>query len=162
MKKYFLLIPIFAFLVLAACAHQYGENWTKITEGGFTVMMPGTPSKERSQSRTTFRIYQDGEMFIASYDLGARTDTDHERTLDLYRNGFISATDGTLLTERGVKLGDYPGRELTVRALGNQIILTRIYWAKSIYFQVGVSRPEGKELSADAQKFLDSFQIQEQ
>jgi hypothetical protein len=56
-------------LLIAACAPQYGANWVKISEGGFSAMFPATPTKTRKEnSATTFRPEHNDELYILSYN----------------------------------------------------------------------------------------------
>lgn len=154
------------FLILAfalSCAPKYESNWQKISEGGFSIMMPAQPTKTRDGGGTAFKIKQNDETYMVSYSLKTTPDENKvEQALDLVRNGFVSSfDDGTLVEEKRIKINGFVGRELIVETSKmNQVIRLKFVVANSILYAFGVSSPKDKKLSDDGQKYLDSFEIQ--
>lgn len=156
-----LLFLTFAFVL--NCAPKYGSNWQRISEGGFSIMMPAQPTKTRNENATTFKLKQNDETYIVAYNLMTTPDENRiEQALDMVRNGFVNNfEDGTLIEEKRIKINGFAGREIVVESLKmNQIVRQKIVLANSILYQFGISSPKDKKLSDDGQKFLDSFEIQ--
>ena len=153
------------FLILAfalSCAPKYESNWQKISEGGFSIMMPAQPAKTKDDGETTFKVKQNDETYIVGYNLMTTPDENKvEQAIDLVRNRFVSSfEDGTLVEEKRIKINGFAGRELVVETEMNQVIRLKIVVANSILYQFGIMSPKDKKLSDDGQKFLDSFEIQ--
>ncbi len=126
-------------------------------------MMPAQPTKTRNENATTFKLKQNDETYIATYNLMTTPDENRiEQALDMVRNGFVNSfEDGTLIEEKRIKINGFDGRELVVEwSKMNLIIRQKIVLANSILYQFGVMLPKDKKLSDDGQKFLDSFEIQ--
>lgn len=113
-----------ALLLCAGCATHYGENWSRISEAGFSAMMPGAPSQTKNVKSTTFKLDHNSEIYIVTYDLGVTLPLNDEQILDHARNGFVSGMKGTLRSERSLKMGEYLGREVKVEApdYGREIV----------------------------------------
>lgn len=159
-----IILSILICLFVLNCAPKYGNNWQRISEGGFSVMMPAQPTKTRKgEGSTTFRLEHNGEIYVVTYNLMTTPDENRiEQALDMVRNGFVNnIDDGTLLEENRIKVNGFQGRELVVASSKtNQVIRQKIVLANSILFHYGVSIPKKLTLSDDAQKYLDSFEIQ--
>lgn len=155
-----LIFLIFSFIL--SCAPKYGSNWQKISEGGFSIMMPAQPTKTRNEGATTFKLKQNDETYIVVYNLMTTPDENRiEQALDLFRNGFVSDESNTLIEEKRIKINGFAGREIVVESSKtNQTTRLKIVLANSILYQFSVMLPKDKKLSDDAQKYLDSFEIQ--
>jgi hypothetical protein len=155
-----LLFLVFAFVL--SCAPKYGNNWQKISEGGFSIMMPAQPTKIRKENATTFKLKQNNETYIVAYNLMTTPDENKiEQALDLVRNGFVSDENDTLKDEKRIKINGFAGREIVVESSkNNQVTRLKIVIANSILYQFGVMLPKDEKLSDDAQKYFDSFEIQ--
>lgn len=156
-----LLLLILAFAL--SCAPKYGSNWQKISEGGFSIMMPAQPTKTRNEGATTFKLNHNEETYIVSYNLMTTPDENRiEQALDMVRNGFVNnSDDGTLVEEKRIKINGFAGRELIVESSKtNEITKVKIIIKNSILYGVTISSPKNKKLSDDGQKLFDSFEIQ--
>lgn len=158
-----LTLLFLAFAFVLSCAPKYDSNWQKISEGGFSIMMPAQPTKTRNENATTFKLKQNDERYIVAYILMTMPDENRvEQALDMVRNGFVNNfEDGTLIEEKQIKINGFAGREIVVESLKtNEVTRLKIVIANSILYQFGISLPKDKKLSDDGQKFLDSFEIQ--
>lgn len=151
------------FIATLSCASKYDSSWHKISEGGFSIMMPAQPTKNRKENgATTFRLELNGETYIVTYNLMTTPEENKtDQSLDMVRNGFVNnVSDGTLIEEKRTKINGFAGRELVVESpKNNQVIRQRIVLANSILYQFGISSPKDKQLSDNGQKYLDSFEI---
>ncbi len=162
MRNILLVFATLIILLCIGCKTQYGENWQRIPMNNATIMMPGEAERTQDGTNTRFILNQNSEMYMASYDLMVTTSAEMvEPALDTVRNAFVTGLGGTLLSERTVSLGGFPGREITFEEpKHSKTIKARMYLAKSILYTISVSWDTGKSISEDGEKFLDSFEIQ--
>jgi hypothetical protein len=162
MRNILLVFAVFIILLCTGCKTQYGENWQKISLRGSTIMMPGKAQKTQDGNSTKFKLDQNSELYIASFDLMVTPSPEIvNQALDTVRNSFIMGMSGTMLNERSISLGGFPGREFNIESSKyGKTSKHRIYLAKSILYQIGVAWETGKSISSDAEKYLDSFEIQ--
>jgi hypothetical protein len=83
-------------------------------------------------------------------------------TPQVYRDKLISNGEGRkVLSEREISLNGYPGRETVIEdPTKGSISLLRTYWVKPPrLYAITFARLKAQSLSADDQKFLDSFKI---
>lgn len=150
-------------LFILSCGPRYGGDWQKVSEGGFSVMMPAAATKTRKgEAGTTFRLEHNGETYVVTYNLMTTPDDNRiDQSLDTVRNGFVNnIDDGTLLEEKRITIDGFPGRELVVSSSKTkQTIRQKIVLANSILYHFGISMPSDSTLSANGQKYLDSFEI---
>src|SRR5262249_16778156 len=71
----------------------------------------------------------------------------------------LLAAGGKLAQEREVSPSQYPARELVVDLPDNQVTLRRVYLAEARVFWVTAQYPQAAVPPAEAERFLDSFQI---
>ena len=86
-------------------------------------------------------------------------------SLDGARDGMIEAVKGTLLAEKSISLGRYPGRELRVLAKdasGTEYLTRARYYDinRRVYVvQFIIPKSAEAESAAKAAKYFDSFQV---
>ncbi|NJP04393.1 MAG: hypothetical protein HC837_01540 [Chloroflexaceae bacterium] len=151
------------------------EDWIEFSseEGGFTVMMPGTP-EEGSQDVGT----DAGQMGLATYqfttDAAAYTvmfsdfpedmigAVDPQELLLGGQEGALTSLDGELISEREVDLDGYPGREIVAEAqVGgiDAILKGRFYLVDNRLYQTLVIGQQDAVDEEDIDYFLDSFSL---
>lgn len=121
--------PVVLFLAIAAGGvvaqtHQAHEDWIKYDsgEGRYTVMLPGKPDvgsqEATSADGVKFTQYKAGVYNAdVAYLIGY---FDYQPpmtfTFDKARDGMITAVRGSLVSERTITLGGFPGREMRINA----------------------------------------------
>jgi len=170
MKTRLLLVAAVIALSSIGCARRY---WQNVSENGFTVSMPGVPTRGQQSTSTaagpitisTYVVEFKNEAFTVvctDYPTSiAEKLTDIEKFLDGGRTGAIASFNGALTEEHPVKLANYTGREFSADATAKGATVTdRILWATPRLYQVIYERPKGLPIGADGQKFLDSFIVE--
>jgi hypothetical protein len=167
-----LIIPLLLAVGLAACSPQPQEF--KSESGRFSVMTP-VPLKETTQELESesgkIKLYlftgQDGNIgyFISYCDYPPEVAKPEraEAMLDGARNGAVSNARGKLAGETRVSLGDNPGREVVIEAVGPQewaiVIKGRLFMVKNRLYQIMVVSPRGRAGAAEYDAFLQSFKL---
>jgi hypothetical protein len=154
----------FALLILICigCRTQYGENWQKVSLTNSSIMMPGKAERTQEGTITRYMLNYNSELYMASSAIMVTPPREQiDQALDSVRNGTVTGNGGTLLSERSISLGGFPGRELTYEEPKyGKTTKERMYLAKSILYQISVSWNTSKSITGDGEKFLDSFEIQ--
>ena len=178
-----LLYPALLVALLFAYSAQTTQ-WETVSESGFTVRMPGKPSK-RTQSMdtavgkiqlTTLAAEKGGEAFIVGYndfpDSPAVRDRDPEELLNNARDGAVRTVNGKVTSEKAITMNGHPGKEFSGEGISQEAdssgkrqeftFTERIYWVVPRLYQVLYIRPKTTAApSDDGQKFLDSFRLTE-
>ncbi|HCA93742.1 MAG TPA: hypothetical protein DEP38_03445 [Cyanobacteria bacterium UBA9226] len=141
-------------------------------EGGFTLLMPGTPKPvEQNLNTPNGRINLKGFMvqrrneanYLVIYtDLPSKTienDKDIEELFDGIVEGFQRRTRGELVNEENITLNNFPGREFKMELSGNITARSRVYLVNQRLYQLVVVTPREEDLPQSIQGFLDSFQV---
>jgi len=152
-----------------------GTTWEKFTstEGAFSVLMPGTPTKEKQTENTQwgpvdlyfFIVEREDVVYMVDcvdYPQSFVQQIDPEVILDNARNAGVANAQGTLLSEHIISLEEYPGRELRIKypTLGGEIIVhTRIFLVDNRLYQIAVTTQREESFSEDIGKFFDSFAL---
>ena len=155
--------------LVAGCKKE--SQWISYTspEGRYTILLPEQPKLKSQQATgadgTPLQQYlamasdSSGAFYAAGYfDIGGSG-----FSFDKARDGAVRG--GTLLSERDISLGAYPGREvkfLTKDPSGNEGFVTaRFYHVEQrVYIiQYIVAKSAGQELPDKAVKYFDSFQV---
>ncbi len=162
------------FLLVLGC--QQAPTWTEFesTQGGFAVLLPGTPTEHNRTAKTASGSI-DAHMFLVDHGdvayMVAYSDYPdtmlEERTpkliLDGARDGAVAHAKGKLLSESIVSINEHQGREVHIERVGGKVTITaRIFLVGRRLYQVMVLMPKDKASSKDVKKFLDSFRIQPQ
>jgi hypothetical protein len=141
-------------------------------EGGFTLLMPGTPKKvEQTLNTPNGRMTLKGFMvqrrdeanyFVIYVDLPRKTienDSDIEDLFDGIVEGFKRRTRGEVVSQENITLNDYPGREFKTQLSGTITARSRIYLVNQRLYQLVAITPREQDLPQSIQGFLDSFQL---
>jgi hypothetical protein len=171
-KVYLLFSLILSVLILSACG-QTTANWRDFsnTEGKFTVRMPGAPKEETNTIKTdsgeiTIHLFGipigDTDYIVAYSDYPTDLVVSKGPTgiLDSARDGAISNTKGTLITDESIELNGFPGKLLIVGSPdGKGIAQAKIFLVGNRLYQVFVAAEKDAAYSEENLAFLDSFQF---
>ena len=139
------------------------------TEGNFSVLMPGTPKLEQQQvngsgkSVTLYQYKVDLTDANTSYDVSyavypSDVKLDATAVLNGARDG--QAGQGKLISDKDIKLGTVPGKEIELTRNGSYY-KGRIFFTGTTIYQLIAGYDEGKQNDADIKTFLESFKITE-
>jgi hypothetical protein len=142
-------------------------------DGGFVVSMPGTPLERKEEDLKTpsgpieLHIYEVERkkeetaylvIFCELPETVFKNSTDEKR-LDYARKRAVNTSKGKLKSDKKIKVGDLPGRELQFEVEGKGVVRQRLFVVKDKLIQLLVAGPKEKVLSKDADKFLVSFKL---
>ena len=147
-------------------------GWETISGDGFSVSMPGKASKNEESIPSAagplqihmYTLSQGFESFITGYteypDMVFES-AEPETLLDGAQQGAISNVKGEVTSQRPIMVAGNPGREIVGTSPGQNIGFTaRVILAKPrMYMLVYTQYDKSKAISAEGQRFLDSFQI---
>ena len=177
-----LLVFIALFASLALLLTQFGvpalraglpwQTFTS-TEAGFHVLVPAAPADEVQNIQTdagpipmrTFTAKGLDAQYVvafADYPAAVVAAQTSETLLSSARDGSVrSLSKAVVSDERPVTLnGTYPGREYRADISDQGLsVVARIYLVKNRLYETLAIVPLQKATPADAQKFLDSFQL---
>jgi len=156
----------------ARCDDQ--PEWKEFVakDGRFKISMPGTPKKRELETESDFgkgvlymNVVEVGKtMYAANYcDFPAEVKkATLQQVYDSSRDGAVANMEGKLVSEKNVKLGKHPGREIRINvAEGKRLFRVRVYLVEQRLYQVVVFGTPETATSKDADKFLDSFKLTE-
>ncbi len=163
------LLPTLASLFLAGwlVISKPSTEWKTFSpkEGGFSVMMPGTPSAEgySSEDRSYVNVFNArgaGAVYSIHYSaLPTKFELwEFGSILDEMREVLLSENQWRLLEEENIVLSGHPGRELRIETQKSLINL-RLYIAGDKIYQLILQRPPGAALSGEDKRFFDSFKL---
>jgi hypothetical protein len=160
-------------LVLIGCQQATWEKFSS-SEGAFSVLMPGTPTEQIRTAKTSSGSI-DAHMFLVEHSdvayMVAYSDYPNpivqeitpKLILDGARDGAVANTQGKLARESIISLDGHQGRELQIEPAGGKVTITgRIFLVDRRLYQMMVLTPQGKDLTENVNKFLDSFTLQPQ
>ena len=149
--------------LLSGCERRREENWVRISEAGFAVMMPGQPFRTEDPGAAIYRLEHGEEQYVVSYyPLLASEQGRVEQAFEQARNKFYTTVGngGTVVEEHPITLEGHQGREYIIEVPRHgRVIRQRIYLTGSTAYLVGVSRLSRQSFSADAERFLNSFEL---
>jgi hypothetical protein len=169
------LIALGLLIPLVAAAKDDKDAWKELApkDGGFVVMMPGTPVERKEEDLKTpsgpielhiFEVERKKEetAYVVLYceipESALKNSTDEKR-LDYAKKRAVAGTKGKLKVEKKLKLGSHPGRELHFEVEGKGLVRLRMYVVKDKLYQLLVAGPKNQVTSKDADKFLESFKL---
>jgi uncharacterized protein (TIGR03067 family) len=148
-----------------------GPGWKRFTAeaDGYSVEFPGEPEARprstraagRTVNMTIYAARSDGLSLMAlGQKLPARLTTEEDATtvLEATLDGLLKGFQGEVVRERKLDVRSGVGREYLVRStLGVQAVV-RVYVQGDRLFILQAVGPEDPSRSADAERFLTSFQ----
>ncbi len=163
-----LVLVALASVLLADDRTEWMEFVSK--EGRFKVLMPGTPKQDKIDTESDFgkgvlhmNVAQTGKtMFGANYcDFPAEIKkAPLKKVFDSSRDGAVANMEGKLASEKDIKFGQYPGREIQIEVAGGKgLFRARVYLVEQRLYQVVIFGTPDEAGSKEADKFLDSFKL---
>lgn len=161
--------------VQSSAAFQIAQSiWKPFSsqEGRFKVLMPGTPSEDKSNVNTKageitinrFSVRRENEaLYAVAYsdlpDKFSLNSADINPLLSEIAAGFAAGSRGRLVSQRNIRLGNVPGREIRLQLERGAIARGRLYVANKRLYQVVVATAKEKNLTKSIEGFFNSFQI---
>lgn len=149
--------------------------WQTVNGDGFTISMPGTPSKSEQTEPSlagpiTVHLYtvtRGYEGFMAGntrYPDSVFASGNADDIMDGARNGAISGINGEVSNEHSITLAGYSGREITGKSPSKNLGFTiRMFIVKpQMFLMLYTQYDKEKPMSEDGRKFLESFHIANQ
>lgn len=141
-------------------------------DAGFKVEMPADPEDiqvpayneagstepvkmilSKPDSDTTFAVTWEDNPPVARVN-----NRDPNKTLDMARDGMLSRTQTTLVTESRVTIGSHPGRDILAHNLGGGFLNARIiYTGDRLYTLIAVFPSSTARREDDVKRFFGSF-----
>lgn len=172
-RKLGLQSDLFSLLYPEPAVQVKADAWKTLAapDGGFTVEMPGaaelTTRSGTVGDRTVFmklyRVNNEGKYQFSISVVDVREamqnqDRVPETALDAYVQGLVKTVKGKLLSDKPVRLGIFPGREILVESDG-ALSRLQIYLANAFLYSVEVRSARKFVASADADRFFASFKL---
>jgi hypothetical protein len=152
-------------------AHEPTWEEFRSDEGGFSVLMPGTPTPNTvtvalpsglRQSHTFSATDDEMNTYLVAYSDSPRTKSKDVATgalFDKIREGLLIAQEGRLLGEASVSLDGNPGRALTIERRDDVIVTWRLFVVGERFYQLS-AEVRTKETDPHAvSRFLNSFTL---
>ena len=164
-----------AIFLVSACSflHAQQSTWKELrsTEGGFSVLMPGTPIPNKVTVNTTSGV-EEANMFSLSdeslneyivayskYPKTNRTEVSTGKLFDKVRDGILLVQQGKLLNEAAITLDGYSGRSIAVERPDGGITTARFYVVDDRFYQLSMNAKTNERESEATNRFLDSFRL---
>jgi hypothetical protein len=145
-------------------AHR-GLGWQAFSppEGGFSILMPGTPTSEThtAPNGKTTRLVQvevpDGAYMVAHVDMG----TDRPRDASAVAQGLAKKYGGTVLAESEFTVSGTTGKEFELRVSQPRkgYLSARVVMANNELYQLLVLGTHAHVKDPDVHKFFESFRL---
>jgi hypothetical protein len=162
-------------LLVSACSFSNAQEPTwkefRSNEGGFSVLMPGTPTPNKVSVNTASGVKEaytftlnEGELneYIIAYSKYAETDSKKVSTdvlFDDIRNGILLVQQGKLRSEAAITLDGYSGKEIAVERPDGVITTARFYVVDDRFYQLSMKAKTNERESESPKRFLDSFKL---
>jgi hypothetical protein len=160
---------------LGQAAVPVPANWQAFESEAGNFMVQAPPNREFTETTQKVEIAsvhlyesfseEDGSYAIFYLDLPAEWTADPNASqgmLNSIRDGWLNIIQGTLLEERTVSLGDYPGGEAIVAANINDLPVKfkiRYYLVQNRYYQIMAGIPKDRTFTPEMDAFLQSFAL---
>lgn len=140
-------------------------------EGGFRVLMPGTPTQEQRTTQTkvgtfptnTFTVIRENEAgYVVGYldfpqniPLNSRNQNQYLTTV---ATGFAQGSGGRLVSQRNIRVGNLPGKEIRLQFEQGVIGRGRLFLDNKRLYVALVITDKESSLTKSIQGFFKSFQ----
>ncbi len=146
------------------------QDWIEYRsdKGGYTVLLPAEPKVTTQQAdsaagpiEVTMALVEMGDHAAgASFnDVPQGAQGDPETLLKGGREGAAKNLNGTVVSNKSIKLGDYPGTEFVVDVPNNLVYMARVYLVNDRLYQVMFLAPKDQIDQYDVQGFFESFKL---
>jgi hypothetical protein len=162
------LLPLAIALTLL-CGFTLGWKQFRSAEGRFSVKLTTTPQIEAEEIESeigllpthTFTATDKGGAFVVAYtDFNDSTATiEPAEILDGARNGVRESLNGTIVSEKEIKLNGHPGRDIVMTTDELQA-RTNIYLVGTRMYQVIAVSPKSAKAPKSFAKFFASFRLE--
>ena len=137
-------------------------------EGGYTVLLPAEPevntqladtaagTVKLTMALTEMDNYAAGVSFN---EIPQEAAADPETLLAGGRDGAAENLKGTVVSDKPIKLGNYPGTEFVVETPDDLVYMARVYVVNDRLYQVLFLAPKDRIDQFDVQGFFDSFTL---
>ena len=137
-------------------------------EGGFSVLMPGTPTPNKVTVSTSSGV-REAYMFTSkdenlndymisySYAGVKSKNASTDRLFDKVRDGILLAQKGKLISESAINLDVYRGRAIVVERPDGIMMMARFVLVDDKFYHLSVETKIRESDPQAAKKFLDSF-----
>lgn len=171
MKFVAILACILVGTAMSLAGDQPASKWKefKSAEGRFKVLLPTDPKTFSQDSESEFGktvlhfhvCEVDGVTYLTNYADApeAAKKQKVDTLLDACRDGGVRNSGGKLVSEKKIKLGDHPGRELTIAPDNEMVFRSRVYLVNWRLYQLVVVGPKDKVGSKDVTAYFESFQL---
>lgn len=146
--------------------------WSRFSppEGGFSILMPGTPEETNQNVGTDeepailrgFRSVRENEgMYLILYqDIPENVNERKVKAvLNAFPEDFAKAVKGQLISQKNITLNTYKGKEFKIKGSRGVIFRGRVYVANNRMYLIGVATAKERYLRRTIPGFLNSFQI---
>jgi hypothetical protein len=167
---------VFAVLVSMAVANYdklLPRRWETYTapDGSFSVELPGKPAVETTQApvegggTTALTLVSvkptSATAYMCSYaedeNIGTKPP---DEALESARDGSLSKTEGTLISQKRMTVQGHPALDMQARARGNSLVDSRMIVAgKRLYMIMAVSSGQQDREEKTIQRMFESFKI---
>jgi hypothetical protein len=150
------------------------SDWIKMAPvaAGLTFYMPEEPNEEKRTVRAGERdlnivefVYSleddKGALTLTYSDLPASRRSTDSRILDAARDRIVRDLDGKLVNEDRVRVGEYSGVELRVRAGNGNHVRQRLFIKDDRLYQAIAVGPSAFVKSSDVDRFMKSLKFTE-
>ncbi|HTP08881.1 MAG TPA: hypothetical protein VMP08_11565, partial [Anaerolineae bacterium] len=137
-------------------------------EGGFKVLLPAEPKVQTQlsdsaagQLQVTMALVDMGDHAagVSYNDIPKAASADPDILLRGGREGAAKNLKGTIVSDKPITLGRYPGTEFVVAAPNNIIYTARVYVVNDRLYQILFLAPKDQMDQFDVQGFFDSFTL---
>jgi len=136
-------------------------------EGGFSILMPGTPKETTETSPSDHGPYtthivtlrQDPNVFMVGWvDYDPSFNFNRLAELEANRDNFVDGVKATLLETRSATLYGYQGIEFTAEN-ANRVFKSRVVVVGRRPYQIVIGSPREMDDSVSIKRFFDSFKV---
>ena len=143
--------------------------WKRFTSkrGGFSIVIPGTPTERKAGGLTLFELIRDDESVrysVGFLDLPVAPGKDKKLQNEVYDGVQKGAAkdQGELLSSRTIQLNEFSGREMNFKLPDGMVAKWRVYiMNKRAYFVNVTTTQQNQEqgLATSIDVFLNSFRL---
>jgi hypothetical protein len=165
------LTPLLFAGLLAAVSEAAQTEWKEFVwrEGRCSILMPGEPRELKIPTGgvgdTFIRMVEKGNnaWAVTYLDVPGMDKAPKDvitQALVNGRDGAAKSTNGKLLSDRDIKLGEHPGKEFELELPGGMLrYRSRVYIVSGRLYQMVVTGPRDVVQGREADRFLESFKL---
>jgi hypothetical protein len=171
-----MIIKVVLLLVLTslssiAVSAQKANTWHNFRSaaGRFSIDIPCEPkvASEPVEDAASSQFYHscsgESAYFMISY-LDMKTAAKPKLVLDKFRDGVVSGSGATIISETSITLMRHPGRAVTTKTTVNGVDVIynwHFYFVRKRIYGVGMAVSQSRSDSPDINRFLSSFTLEQ-